>query len=145
MNESPCFYCCKISVTKDVGLLFFLMILFSKYSKLKLGRDDDKPEFSDITYFTMLFACGIGIGIFYFSVAETIFHYEPGHYGNRYYNRYIYGIYMNSLTVWKYFLSRRLQYLFEITLAEMKELSNIYKTYFIIFGQNIYALSCEKS
>ena len=73
-----------------MGLVFFLMVLFSKYSKLKLGKDDDKPEFSDITYFTMLFACGIGIGIFYFSVAETIFHYEPGPYGNRFYNRYVF-------------------------------------------------------
>ncbi len=32
------------------------MIVFSKYSKLRLGGDDERPEFSDISYFTMLFA-----------------------------------------------------------------------------------------
>ena len=43
--------------------------------------------FSDATYFTMLFAAGIGIGLFYFGVAETIFHYQPGEFGNRYWDR----------------------------------------------------------
>ena len=43
--------------------------------------------FSDATYFTMLFAAGIGIGLFYFGVAETIFHYQPGAFGNRYWDR----------------------------------------------------------
>ncbi len=47
-----------VSGTKDIGLLFFVAVLCSRYSKLKLGRDSDKPEFSDVTYFTMLFACG---------------------------------------------------------------------------------------
>ena len=32
---------------------------------------------------------GIGIGIFYFSVAETVIHFEPGLHGNRYYGRYV--------------------------------------------------------
>ncbi len=69
-----------------------MVLLCSKYSKLRLGRDHEKPEFSDVTYFTMLFACGIGIGIFYFGVAETIQHYEPGEYGNRYWDRFVYTV-----------------------------------------------------
>jgi magnesium-transporting ATPase (P-type) len=72
------------------ALIFFLIYLyFSKYSDLKLGKDDEKPEFSDGTYFTMLFAAGIGIGLFYFSVAEPISHYAPGEHGNRYWKRYL--------------------------------------------------------
>ena len=36
----------------------------------------------------MLFAAGIGIGLFYFGVAEPIYHMEPkGEYGNRYVGR----------------------------------------------------------
>ncbi len=54
---------------------------------MKLGRDDEKPEFSDATYFTMLFAAGIGIGLFYFGVAEPIAHYAPKPWYNRYYHR----------------------------------------------------------
>ena len=36
----------------------------------------------------MLFAAGIGIGLFYFGVYEPVFHYKPpGEYGNRYIKR----------------------------------------------------------
>ena len=36
----------------------------------------------------MLFAAGIGIGLFYYGVAEPIYHMEPkGEYGNRYAGR----------------------------------------------------------
>ena len=39
-----------------------------KYGNMKLGKPNEKPEFKDATYFTMLFAAGIGIGLFYFGV-----------------------------------------------------------------------------
>ena len=73
--------------TQNVWIVFVLVLYFSKYSKLKLGRDDEKPEYSDATYFTMLFAAGVGIGLFYFGVAEPIYHYAPGKKGNRYMGR----------------------------------------------------------
>ena len=76
--------------TQDIWFIFILVVYFSKYGKMKLGRDDEEPEFSDAAYFTMLFSAGIAIGLFYFGVAEPIFHYEPGTpYGNRYWGRYI--------------------------------------------------------
>ncbi|XP_028413319.1 uncharacterized protein LOC114536170 [Dendronephthya gigantea] len=71
----------------NVLIIFLIYLYFSKYSDLKLGKDDEKPEFSDATYFTMLFAAGIGIGLFYFSVSEPISHYEPGK-PNRYWGRH---------------------------------------------------------
>ncbi|XP_067026316.1 glycine betaine transporter 1-like [Acropora muricata] len=74
--------------TQDVWAIFIVVLYFSKYGKMKLGKPEDKPEFNDLTYFTMLFAAGIGIGLFYFGVAEPIWHYEPGVYGNRYWGRY---------------------------------------------------------
>ncbi|EDO48327.1 predicted protein [Nematostella vectensis] len=71
--------------TQDVWAVFIAALYFSKYGKLKLGKDNEKPEYSDATYFTMLFAAGIGVGLFYFGVAEPIYHYEPGsQWGNRY-------------------------------------------------------------
>eukprot|EP00112_Aurelia_sp_Birch-Aquarium-sp1_P010001 Seg21581.1 transcript_id=Seg21581.1/GoldUCD/mRNA.D3Y31 product="Glycine betaine transporter" protein_id=Seg21581.1/GoldUCD/D3Y31 len=73
--------------TQDVWAVFVVILYFSKYSKMKLGDDDEKPEYNDASYFMMLFAAGIGIGLFYFGVAEPIFHYAPGKYGNRYWNR----------------------------------------------------------
>ncbi|XP_057312794.1 probable glycine betaine transporter [Hydractinia symbiolongicarpus] len=74
--------------TQDVWALFIIVLYFSKYSHLKLGGDNEKPEFSDGSYFTMLFAAGIGIGLFFFGVAEPVYHMEPGQYGNRYWGRY---------------------------------------------------------
>ena len=73
--------------TQDVWAVFIIVVYFSKYSNMKLGKDHEKPEYSDATYFTMLFAAGIGIGLFYFGVAEPVFHYAPGEYGNRYWGR----------------------------------------------------------
>ena len=34
--------------------------------RVTTGKDEDKPEFSDAEWFSMLFACGIGIGLFFF-------------------------------------------------------------------------------
>ena len=74
----------------NVLIIFLIYLYFSKYSDLKLGKDDEQPEFSDGTYFTMLFAAGIGIGLFYFSVAEPIAHYAPSEeFGNRFWDRYV--------------------------------------------------------
>mmetsp|Transcript_15818 Transcript_15818/g.40175 ORF Transcript_15818/g.40175 Transcript_15818/m.40175 type:complete len:652 (+) Transcript_15818:403-2358(+) len=44
---------------------------------MKLGNDDDEPEFSTSSWFVMLFASGIAVGFFYYGVGETIWHYEP--------------------------------------------------------------------
>ena len=56
--------------TQDIWALFIVVLYVSKYSKFKLGKPNEKPEFNDATYFTMLFAAGIGIGLFYFGVGN---------------------------------------------------------------------------
>ena len=33
---------------------------------------------SDVSYFSMIFAAGLGVGLFYFGVGETVEHYAPG-------------------------------------------------------------------
>ena len=33
--------------------------------------------YNDPSYFAMLFAAGVGIGMFYYGVSETILHYVP--------------------------------------------------------------------
>ncbi|KAK0315083.1 hypothetical protein LTR94_038776, partial [Friedmanniomyces endolithicus] len=48
---------------------------FSRYGNLKLGDEDDEPEFSIGSWFSMLFAAGMGIGLVFFGVAEPISHY----------------------------------------------------------------------
>ena len=56
-----------------VVLAFFLA--FSRFGDLKLGDEDDEPEFSLGAWFAMLFAAGMGIGLVFWGVAEPISHY----------------------------------------------------------------------
>lgn len=56
-------------------LIFAVVIAFSKYGKIKLGKDDDVPEFSNFQWFSMLFGGGMGIGLVFWSVAEPISHW----------------------------------------------------------------------
>jgi len=62
-----------ISVTGVLGLLIYLIC--SKFGQIKLGRDDDKPEFSFGSWIAMLFSGGMGIGLIFWSVAEPMWHY----------------------------------------------------------------------
>jgi transporter, betaine/carnitine/choline family len=65
-------------------LMFLLLILaFSKYGKIPLGVDGEKPEFSTISWAAMLFGAGIGIGIIFFGPFEPLSYYlspRPGAY-----------------------------------------------------------------
>ena len=62
--------------SQDLWALFAIVLYCSKYANLKLGKPDEKPEFNDVSWFMMLFACGIGVGLFFYGVAEPIFHYD---------------------------------------------------------------------
>ncbi|APH05458.1 glycine betaine uptake BCCT transporter [Bacillus weihaiensis] len=56
-------------------LIFAIFLIFSKYGKIKLGADDDKPEFKRSTWFAMLFSAGMGIGLLFFGVSEPVSHF----------------------------------------------------------------------
>jgi glycine betaine transporter len=56
-------------------VLFAAFVAFSRYGNLKLGSDDDEPEFTVGSWFAMLFAAGMGIGLVFWGVAEPLSHY----------------------------------------------------------------------
>lgn len=59
-----------------LGLVVMALVLaFSRYGDLKLGGEDDEPEFSIGAWFAMLFAAGMGIGLVFWGVAEPVSHY----------------------------------------------------------------------
>mmetsp|Transcript_5187 Transcript_5187/g.17441 ORF Transcript_5187/g.17441 Transcript_5187/m.17441 type:complete len:759 (+) Transcript_5187:475-2751(+) len=63
--------------TNDIWAFFIIYLVFSKYGKIKLGKNDDEtPEFSDAAWFAMLFTCGVAIGMFTFGVAEPLYYYR---------------------------------------------------------------------
>jgi len=55
--------------------LVFLVYIYIKFGNVRFGKDDEKPEFSDMSWFAMLFAAGIGVGLITYGVSETIWHY----------------------------------------------------------------------
>jgi len=64
-----------------VFVIFALWMGLSRYGDIKLGKDDDEPEFSRLSWLSMLFAAGMGIGLVFYGVAEPLSHYaspRPG-------------------------------------------------------------------
>lgn len=61
-------------------VVFMAFMAFSKYGNIKLGADDDQPEFSTGSWVAMLFAAGMGSGLLFWGVAEPIYHFTspPG-------------------------------------------------------------------
>jgi glycine betaine transporter len=56
-------------------LVIMAYMAFSKYGSIKLGDDDDEPEFSTGSWVAMLFAAGMGSGLLFWGVAEPIYHF----------------------------------------------------------------------
>ncbi len=61
-------------------ILCFALALWPNVGKLRLGTDDDVPEFSRFSWFSMMFGAGIGIGMLTFAAAEPMYHFakSPG-------------------------------------------------------------------
>jgi len=60
---------------------FCLFLGFSRFGDIKLGRDDEEPEFSLMSWFALLFAAGMGIGLVFYGVSEPLSHFtdpRPG-------------------------------------------------------------------
>ena len=61
------------------AVAFFVLVCITisvhpKWGKIKLGVGDDKPEFSNFSWFSMMFGAGIGIGMLGYAAGEPMFH-----------------------------------------------------------------------
>jgi choline/glycine/proline betaine transport protein len=54
---------------------FSLYIALSRFGRIKLSQDHEEPEFSVMSWFSMLFAAGMGIGLVFWGVAEPLYHF----------------------------------------------------------------------
>lgn len=59
----------------NVFLIFVLYLAFSKFGKIRLGGKDAEPEFTTLSWFSMLFSAGMGIGLLFWSIAEPVNHF----------------------------------------------------------------------
>ncbi|WP_309132727.1 BCCT family transporter [Brevibacterium sp.] len=57
---------------------FAIGVGLSKFGKIRLGKDDDRPEFGLLSWFSMLFAAGMGIGLVFYGVAEPLTYATTG-------------------------------------------------------------------
>lgn len=64
---------------------FFLLYIAFKYGHIKLGPKNEPPEFDTASYFAMIFAAGVAVGLFVFGVAEPLSHRASHYYANAQY------------------------------------------------------------
>ena len=62
-------------------MAFFVLVclalaIWPAAGKLKLGHDDETPEFDNFSWFSMMFGAGIGVGMLTWAVAEPIYHFR---------------------------------------------------------------------
>lgn len=60
------------NIVMFVCLVLVVVIAFTRMGEIRLGKDDEEPEFSRFSWIAMMFAAGIGVGIFFFGPSEPL-------------------------------------------------------------------------
>lgn len=55
---------------------FCVWLVVGPWGRLRLGPDDAEPEYGRLTWFSMLFSAGMGIGLLFYGVAEPMLHFS---------------------------------------------------------------------
>ncbi|MEM9715498.1 MAG: BCCT family transporter [Pseudomonadota bacterium] len=56
-------------------IVCIVLAIWPASGRLKMGLDSDKPEFSNFSWFSMMFGAGIGVGMLTWAVAEPVYHF----------------------------------------------------------------------
>lgn len=59
----------------SVFLGFLVILSASNLGNIKLGNDEEEPDFGFLSWLAMLFAAGMGVGLMFFGVSEPLTHY----------------------------------------------------------------------
>lgn len=62
-------------IAGNTFVVFCLVLICLPLGRIRLGGSDAKPEYSRTSWFAMLFAAGMGIGLMFWSVAEPVAYY----------------------------------------------------------------------
>ena len=72
-------------LTMNIFVIFCIAIACSSFGSVRLGLEESRPEYSNISWFAMLFSAGMGVGLVFYGAAEQLFHFgstpfgaEPG-------------------------------------------------------------------
>lgn len=63
------------------SLAFALVLAFGPHGGVILGQDSEAPEFSNASWFSMLFCAGIASGLLYWGVIEWAYYFQAPPYG----------------------------------------------------------------
>lgn len=83
-TAADCLYNIRVEMTErfnvwfvvilNITLLFVILLGVSRLGKIRIGGKNARKEYSNIAWYSMLFSAGIGIGIFFYGIAEPIYH-----------------------------------------------------------------------
>ena len=62
-------------ISANIFVVVCIALIFMPVGKIRIGGQDAKPEFSRPSWFAMLFAAGMGIGLMFWAVAEPTAYY----------------------------------------------------------------------
>ncbi|TWS27590.1 BCCT family transporter [Tsukamurella conjunctivitidis] len=62
-------------ISASFFVLFAVFLAFSRFGRIPLGRDGERPEFKTVSWIAMMFSAGMGIGLMFFGAAEPIYHF----------------------------------------------------------------------
>lgn len=72
-------------LTMNIFVIFCIAIACSRFGSVRLGPEESRPEYSNMSWFAMLFSAGMGVGLVFYGAAEPLFHFgstpfgaEPG-------------------------------------------------------------------
>lgn len=63
-------------IVVNAALFFVFWLMISRFGDVKLGKDDEEPDFSTFSWICMLFSAGLGSGLIYWGVAEPMYHIQ---------------------------------------------------------------------
>ena len=55
---------------------FCLYVSYSRYGRIRLGEEDEEPEFKTFSWAAMLFCCGVGAGVVYWGFIEWAYYFQ---------------------------------------------------------------------
>ena len=91
-------------------LIFLFWLAYSKYGKIVLGYENEKPQFSLYSWVSMLFCAGVATGILYWGTIEWAYYYESPPFGARPHSAEAiewastYGMFHWGLTGWAFYV-----------------------------------------
>ncbi|KND23504.1 BCCT family transporter [Streptomyces acidiscabies] len=62
-------------LTASGFVVFALWLAASRYGRITLGAENEKPEFRTVSWIAMMFSAGMGIGLMFYGVSEPLSHF----------------------------------------------------------------------